>query len=85
MQIENRRNTPKNRSYGVKRFIYGLGKKVLLSNVLGKYADLILNIQIAEMSTGLTWLAMILYAFQIYYDFSGYSDMAIGNRFHIRL
>lgn len=66
------------RAYGVKRFIYGLGKKVLLSNVLGKYADMALGLEPDLLSTGLTWLAMVMYTFQIYYDFSGYSDMAIG-------
>lgn len=77
-QIVGRSITRQKQSYGVKRFIYGLGKKVLLSNILGKYADYILNIQTGQLSTGLAWLAMVLYAFQIYYDFSGYSDMAIG-------
>lgn len=77
-QILHRENTPEGRSYGVKRFVYGLGKKVLLSNVLGKYADFILSLPADKLGTDLAWLAMILYAFQIYYDFSGYSDMAIG-------
>lgn len=77
-QILNRVNTDAKRAYGVKRFVYGMGKKVLLSNVLGKYADLILDCAPGQLGTGLIWLAMIMYTFQIYYDFSGYSDMAIG-------
>ena len=62
----------------MKRFIYGLGKKVLISNVMGKYVDMVLAFETKQLSTGLMWLVMIMYAFQIYYDFSGYSDMAIG-------
>ncbi len=77
-QILWRTNTSAKRAYGVKRFIYGLGKKVLLSNVFGKYVDMVLGFEAAKLSTGLIWLVMIMYTFQIYYDFSGYSDMAIG-------
>lgn len=77
-QILERTNTYEKRAYGVKRFLYGLGKKVLLSNVLGKYVDMILGIEPGQLSTGLVWMVMIMYTFQIYYDFSGYSDMAIG-------
>lgn len=77
-QILERTNTAEKRAYGVKRFIYGLGKKVLLSNVFGKYVDMVLGFEAAQLSTGLIWLVMIMYTFQIYYDFSGYSDMAIG-------
>ena len=77
-QILNRTNTFEKRAYGVKRFLYGLGKKVLLSNVFGKYVDMALGFSPKELSTGLVWMVMIMYTFQIYYDFSGYSDMAIG-------
>lgn len=77
-QILKRANTYEKRAYGVKRFIYGLGKKVLLSNIFGKYVDMILGIEPGQLSTGLAWMVMIMYTFQIYYDFSGYSDMAIG-------
>lgn len=77
-QILERTNTAAKRAYGVKRFIYGLGKKVLLSNVFGRYVDMVLGFEAAQLSTGLIWLVMIMYTFQIYYDFSGYSDMAIG-------
>ena len=77
-QLINRTNTPAKRAYGVKRFVYGLGKKVLLSNVLGKYVDLVLGFEAAQLGTGLTWVVMVMYTLQIYYDFSGYSDMAIG-------
>ena len=77
-QILRRVNTYEKRAYGVKRFIYGLGKKVLLSNVFGKYVDMALGFEPGQLSTGLIWMVMIMYTFQIYYDFSGYSDMAIG-------
>lgn len=77
-QILERNITEESVCYGIKRFCYGLGKKVLLSNVLGKYTDMIFSFQLEQISTGLIWLAMVMYTFQIYYDFSGYSDMAIG-------
>ena len=77
-QIKYRTKTDAKRAYGVKRFIYGLGKKVLISNVMGKYVDMVLAFETKQLSTGLMWLVMIMYAFQIYYDFSGYSDMTIG-------
>ena len=77
-QIKYRTKTDAKRAYGVKRFIYGLGKKVLISNVMGKYVDMVLAFETKQLSTGLMWRVMIMYAFQIYYDFSGYSDMAIG-------
>ncbi|MEF2889427.1 MBOAT family protein [Turicibacter sanguinis] len=65
-------------AYGIKRFIYGLGKKVIISNSLAMVADQILNIETYNLSTVLVWVAMICYTLQIYFDFSGYSDMAIG-------
>jgi alginate O-acetyltransferase complex protein AlgI len=63
---------------GVQRFITGLGKKVLVADVLGSVADKIMIIPENELSAGLAWLGIVCYTFQIYYDFSGYSDMAIG-------
>jgi alginate O-acetyltransferase complex protein AlgI len=65
-------------SEGIKRFVGGLGKKVLIANVLAKPADLLFASQPSELSTGMSWLAALLYALQVYFDFSGYSDMAIG-------
>ena len=65
-------------SDGFKRFIYGLGKKVLISNVLGLCVDTIYAYNITEVDTKTAWIGAIAYTFQIYYDFSGYSDMAIG-------
>lgn len=63
---------------GFRRFIYGLSKKVLIANVLGKVVDNIYSVHANQLSGGIIWVAAIFYAFQIYYDFSGYSDMAIG-------
>ncbi len=65
-------------AYGIRRFLFGLGKKLLIANQLAATADLVLSLPAAEMNAGLAWLAMICYSFQIYFDFSGYSDMAIG-------
>ncbi len=67
-----------NRLLGFFRFVIGLAKKVLIANVLGAEADKIFSLPVSEMSTGTAWLGIIAYSFQIYFDFSGYSDMAIG-------
>jgi len=79
-QIENRRafETVDARLLGFFRFVVGLSKKVLIANVLGQQVDKIFAMQTADISTSLAWIAIIAYSFQIYYDFSGYSDMAIG-------
>jgi alginate O-acetyltransferase complex protein AlgI len=65
-------------AYGIRRFLCGLAKKLLIANQLAATADLILGIPAGELNAGLSWLAMICYTFQIYFDFSGYSEMAIG-------
>jgi alginate O-acetyltransferase complex protein AlgI len=63
---------------GVVRFIVGLGKKVLIANVMGRMADSVFELPPEHLSTQLAWLAIVAYTLQIYFDFSGYSDMAIG-------
>ena len=63
---------------GIKRFIIGLAKKMIIANNCAYLADNILALPQNSISTPLIWLAMIAYTFQIFYDFSGYSDMAIG-------
>ena len=63
---------------GAARFIFGLGKKCVLSNALAELADSAFACPEGELSTALAWLGIIAYALYIYYDFSGYSDMAIG-------
>ncbi len=65
-------------AYGVKRFIVGLAKKVLIANTMGAVADKIFTQPIGQLDCGFTWLGAVCYTLQIYYDFSGYSDMAIG-------
>jgi len=77
-QIKNRTVTWENVSLGFRRFIYGLSKKVLIANVLGACVDHIFNLSIAGIDPAMAWIGAVAYTFQIYYDFSGYSDMAIG-------
>ncbi len=63
---------------GIRRFIYGLAKKVLIANTLAYCVDQIYGLNSADVTGYLAWIGMILYTLQIYFDFSGYSDMAIG-------
>jgi len=73
-ELRSRTITLEQVSYGAVRFAAGLGKKVLLANTLGQLAEM----TVAEGSVVFSWLRAIAYALQIYFDFSGYSDMAIG-------
>ncbi|WP_409302942.1 MBOAT family O-acyltransferase [Peribacillus sp. SCS-155] len=77
-QINVRKETVEKFVYGIKRFIIGLGKKMFLANNCGWIADQIFALDPSEMSVGLSWIGIIAYSLQIYFDFSGYSDMAIG-------
>ena len=63
---------------GLQRFIFGLAKKVIIANTMAYVADQIFDIPTAQVSPGLAWLGIVAYSLQIYFDFSGYSDMAIG-------
>ena len=63
---------------GARRFAVGLGKKVLLANNIGLLWDTLKAIPAGKLSVFGAWLGIIAFAFQIYFDFSGYSDMAIG-------
>ena len=63
---------------GVQRFIIGLGKKVLIANVMGRAADTIFATPAETLPATLAWIGAIAFMLQIYFDFSGYSDMAIG-------
>ena len=63
---------------GIHRFVVGLGKKMLVANTVAVAADRIFALPSAELTCGLAWLGTITYTLQIYFDFSGYSDMAIG-------
>jgi len=75
-EINHRRETLPEFAQGVRRFIIGLSKKLILANGCGQVADTIFNMK--DLSMGLAWIGIIAYALQIYFDFSGYSDMAIG-------
>lgn len=70
--------TLENKLYGFYRFIIGLSKKILIANVLGEQVDKMYALPTDQIDSGIAWLAIIAYSFQIYFDFSGYSDMAIG-------
>ena len=75
-QLENRTHSTAKTSLGVRRFIIGLSKKILLANVLGELVDVFKNTD--ERSVLFYWLYAVAYTLHIYFDFSGYSDMAIG-------
>lgn len=77
-QIESRESDPENVFRGVTRFCVGLGKKVLLADHVGQVADQLLGGSFTGATTLSIWLGALMYMFQIYFDFSGYSDMAIG-------
>ena len=65
-------------SKGAERFILGLGKKMILADTFGKQVDLIFSLPTEQLPAATAWLGIILYTLQLYFDFSGYSDMAIG-------
>ncbi|MBP5343789.1 MAG: MBOAT family protein [Alphaproteobacteria bacterium] len=77
-QITNRTVTFDKVAYGVKRFIIGLAKKMLIANTMGAIADKIFVLPVTEFDPLTAWVGAFAYTFQIFYDFSGYSDMAIG-------
>ncbi len=77
-QIDSREVNFEKVELGVKRFIIGLSKKVLIANTMALVADKIFAQNPHDFSHSIAWLGSFAYAFQIYYDFSGYSDMAIG-------
>lgn len=77
-QIQDRQPTIGKYACGIKRFCYGLGKKVLIANTIAAVSDSIWGMGIDQMGTATAWLGIVLYSLQIYYDFSGYSDMAVG-------
>lgn len=77
-QISHRSITPEKTAEGWRRFCIGLGKKVLLANTMAVAADAAYAAGTAELSAALCWTGALAYCFQIYLDFSGYSDMAIG-------
>ncbi|MBQ8043985.1 MAG: MBOAT family protein [Clostridia bacterium] len=75
-EIEKRQVTLETFTLGLERFIFGLAKKLVIANNTGKLADTIFEAEV--LATPMAWLGAIAYALQIYFDFSAYSDMAIG-------
>ncbi len=77
-EIDDRRETLSDLSRGLNRFLVGLGKKVIIANMAGQLASQFLDADVSTLTVLGSWLGVILFSIQIYYDFSGYSDMAIG-------
>lgn len=77
-QLNNRVENIDDFSSGVSKFMVGLGKKVLLANNIGLLWDTVSKSTLSEVGVVTAWLGIVAFAFQIYFDFSGYSDMAIG-------
>ena len=77
-QIDSRTLTPELTLTGLRRFIAGFAKKLLLANTAGRVADAVFAMTAGELDLRLAWLGAVCYTLQIYFDFSGYSDMAIG-------
>ncbi|MBO5154232.1 MAG: MBOAT family protein [Eubacterium sp.] len=78
VQLRERRSDIEKIRYGVMRFVCGLGKKVLLANQAGEIFRTVTGYNADQMTTVAAWLGILAFMFQIYFDFSGYSDMAIG-------
>lgn len=77
-QIDRRSVTPEKTAQGIKRFITGLSKKLLIANTMAVTADYVYGLDVDSLSFPLAWLGAVSYMMQIFFDFSGYSDMAIG-------
>lgn len=77
-EIDQRQTTPRETALGIRRFICGLSKKLLISNAMGQMADAVFALPAGEIGMFAAWMGAICYTLQIYFDFSGYSDMAIG-------
>lgn len=76
-QISNRKETLESFSIGIKRFVLGLAKKVCIANAMGAWADAAFD-NLSLLNTPMAWLGIVAYMMQIFFDFSAYSDMAIG-------
>lgn len=77
-QLDNRQHALNKFAGGIERFLIGLGKKVLLANTFARVADELFALPANELNASMAWLGIISYSLQIYCDFAGYSDMAIG-------
>ena len=78
LEISNRRQDIEIFSEGITRFIIGLGKKAIIANTMAEVADGIWSAGVGNNTVAIAWIGSIAYSLQIFYDFSGYSDMAIG-------
>lgn len=77
-QIQQRRESSRLFLRGLRRFALGLARKLLLANPLGELADVAFNSPVEQLDVSLAWLGVLAFSLQIYFDFSAYSDMAIG-------
>lgn len=78
LEIDDRSFDARQMAFGMRRFVAGLGKKVLIANAMGAVADYVFNHGAANINVLSAWIGAVAYLMQIYYDFSAYSDMAIG-------
>ena len=77
-ELVERRITSAGFAYGIRRFVIGLGKKMLIANTAAQVADKVFGLSLDVLPPPVAWLGIVCYTIQIYFDFSGYSDMAIG-------
>ena len=77
-QLRHRENPPEECLHGFYRFVIGLAKKVLIADVIARQADVYFAADLSTMDSGTAWIGILAYTMQLYFDFSGYSDMAIG-------
>ena len=77
-QLRTRKETAAQFAYGIHRFMIGLGKKVLLANNAGALWDTVRSMEHTQIPVVMSWMGLAAYTFQLYFDFSAYSDMAIG-------
>jgi len=77
-QLKKKNISLENFTLGLQRFIIGLAKKMLIANSFAELADTVFMVSPADLSPGILWIGIIAYVLQLYFDFSGYSDMAIG-------
>lgn len=78
LEINDRSTSPADIAQGSYRFFIGLGKKVIIANIMGEIATRLIGGDLAHLSTAGAWIGILAFSIQIYFDFSGYSDMAIG-------
>lgn len=77
-QLRHRESPPEECLHGFYRFVIGLAKKVLIADVIARQADVYFAADLSTMDSGTAWIGILAYTMQLYFDFSGYSDMAIG-------